>query len=826
MKLSFKDQKHPEVELKPGRLTIGRDPENDVVLDKDDISGFHAEIHHDNGKLSLVDLGSTNGSFHQGKKINGRVELRAWDEISFGSVVAELIDPSSRRPTKAMPAIGAAAASKAPAVVDDPNLTKARPSVGAWVLMGVSDDVKGSKASITKTITVGRDESCELTLPNDMASRQHARIHLENGRLSVEDLGSTNGTLVNGKKIDERTVLKDGDEIRLDTTRYRVIGAGGDTDKTAARPAVAATAARPAAGTPAKFRADGGRPIDLTGKATIGRLSDNDIVLDDDTVSGRHARIEPDGQNWKLVDLGSSNGTLVNGKKIKEATLTGGETVSFGELKLTFDAARSSGTRHVPSAGGASTRTGTRKQTAIDGTSESARTRTAKASAVDSGGVPAWAWGLMGFAVVAVVLGAWMFRDHLGFGPSQIDAPLQAGTTWQHQLGSEGDRRRVVSTPVMADVNGDGVLGLVVGDLTGQVTAFDGQEGKRIFSVSVPGRIVASLAAADLTGDGADEVVVGTTNGRVFVINGRGLIVWESDAGLELGEVTNRPVFARVNEDNVPDVIVPTSRRGLVALDGARGWKIWSTEEMSSGAVISSPVVGDFNEDGVMDFAYVTDQGQAVAISATDGRVWQLWDNADIGKVDYASPALIVADRQPLLLFATQAGVSALHAGTGRMAWSNRLGATYIASPLGVAVAERRSHDVVVLSAQGTIRLLSGTSGDEIWDFNVGREIQASPASFDFTGNGVSDFLVQTTDGRLIVVDAERGRAVLETSLSGAGSITASPLLGDLTRDGLLEVSMVDELGNVRVLSMNRTVRAGRAPWPRMLGNDQHSVAW
>jgi outer membrane protein assembly factor BamB len=246
---------------------------------------------------------------------------------------------------------------------------------------------------------------------------------------------------------------------------------------------------------------------------------------------------------------------------------------------------------------------------------------------------------------------------------------------------------------------------------------------------------------------------------------------------------------------------------------------------MAGGVVVSSPVAGDFNDDGTQDFAYLTDQGRAVAISAAEGRVWQLWDNAELGKVDYASPTLIVSNAQPLLVFATQAGVSALHAGTGRMAWTSRLGATYIASPLGLAVSDRRSHDVAVVAAQGQVRLLSGSSGDEIWSMDVGREIQASPAGFDFTADGLPDILVQTVDGRMVVIDSQRGRAVLETELTGARGISASPLLADLTRDGLLEVSVVDDSGNVRVLSMNRTVREGRAPWPRMLGNDTHSVA-
>ena len=68
----------------------------------------------------------------------------------------------------------------------------------------------------------------------------------------------------------------------------------------------------------------------------IGRLSNSDIVLADSNVSRRHAELRRDGSRWVLVDLGSTNGTLVNGKLAREHELNDGDRITFGTSELLF----------------------------------------------------------------------------------------------------------------------------------------------------------------------------------------------------------------------------------------------------------------------------------------------------------------------------------------------------------------------------------------------------------------------------------------------------------------------------------------------------------
>jgi predicted component of type VI protein secretion system len=62
---------------------------------------------------------------------------------------------------------------------------------------------------------IGRDEQCDLVIADRQVSRRHALIRLEDDRYLLEDLGSKNGTFVNGQEISEPWILKDADEIQI-----------------------------------------------------------------------------------------------------------------------------------------------------------------------------------------------------------------------------------------------------------------------------------------------------------------------------------------------------------------------------------------------------------------------------------------------------------------------------------------------------------------------------------------------------------------------------------------------------------------------------------
>ncbi len=84
------------------------------------------------------------------------------------------------------------------------------------VLIMREGELTGQRWTIeTAEFVIGRGSDCNLVLPERQVSRHHVKIHREPGKFVLEDLGSKNGTHLNGQRVSGRAVLQDGDEIQI-----------------------------------------------------------------------------------------------------------------------------------------------------------------------------------------------------------------------------------------------------------------------------------------------------------------------------------------------------------------------------------------------------------------------------------------------------------------------------------------------------------------------------------------------------------------------------------------------------------------------------------
>jgi hypothetical protein len=101
---------------------------------------------------------------------------------------------------------------------------------------------------------------------------------------------------------------------------------------------VRATIEQSEASQAAVVRLPDGRAVPLQGVVTIGRLADCAIHLSDSQSSRRHAEVRPVPEGHLVVDLGSTNGTLVNGVAVHEHVLSHGDTITIGTTELRYEA--------------------------------------------------------------------------------------------------------------------------------------------------------------------------------------------------------------------------------------------------------------------------------------------------------------------------------------------------------------------------------------------------------------------------------------------------------------------------------------------------------
>jgi ABC transport system ATP-binding/permease protein len=322
-------------------LMIGRDPAScQVVVADDEISRLHAWIGYDDrGEVVLRDRNSANGTYVNQVRIQEKV-LHASDEVSFGTGRRQLFrlvpaeesaPPLTPTATNEAPP-GRARVAGGTSVLSPGEIaaaTQEEKAASGTVKIKLTDlmarphlELIVDKYAVRKLdipdggLSVGRDPSrCALVLEHPSVSGEHAEFRPGDGKVTLADR-STNGTFVNGLRV-KTADLHDGDYITFG--RY------------AGKSLIFRTGLEP------ELKIE---TVDLSkDKISIGRDASNDVVVNHPTVSKHHAEIVKQGGKVFISDLGSTNGTYVNGIKIKRHQLQELDRIVVGPSELHFSGA-------------------------------------------------------------------------------------------------------------------------------------------------------------------------------------------------------------------------------------------------------------------------------------------------------------------------------------------------------------------------------------------------------------------------------------------------------------------------------------------------------
>jgi ABC-2 type transport system ATP-binding protein len=190
---------------------IGRDPAADVVIADTGVSTKHASFVPVDGGIAVEDHGSTNGTFVNGQRVAGAQQLQAGDRIQLGDTVLEVRSSAPSPPVQ-------------PGLSAEAPVAEERQIPTLPVLQFVAGQYAGTELPVGTPIVVGRDPgAADVVLDQDsQASRRHASFSPAGAGLVVQDLGSANGTFVNGHALEYAVTLSTGDEVQVGQTVIRV----------------------------------------------------------------------------------------------------------------------------------------------------------------------------------------------------------------------------------------------------------------------------------------------------------------------------------------------------------------------------------------------------------------------------------------------------------------------------------------------------------------------------------------------------------------------------------------------------------------------------
>lgn len=186
-------------------LTVGRQDGNDIIFDDPRVSRSHLRLDISSDIPYLTDLGSANGTFVNGQRVEGVRSLRHGDIVEFGDSRLRIeVGPEGNSAARASRVVPGAS----------PNIP--------YLLLQNGDNAGAAFPLDRGVLTVGRHESNDIVLDDRQASRQHARLYVRDGAISLNDLGSAHGTRVNGQPVHGALLLRAGDLIQIGTSLLKV----------------------------------------------------------------------------------------------------------------------------------------------------------------------------------------------------------------------------------------------------------------------------------------------------------------------------------------------------------------------------------------------------------------------------------------------------------------------------------------------------------------------------------------------------------------------------------------------------------------------------
>ncbi len=337
------------LELKYPVITIGRDPQNDIVVSDPRISRKHACIRWQRGLWQIENLSQTSYvAIDQQRTVRGLLQNNAvvhlGSEINFvftvqpsapGGMYAPAPLPGQVAPTPIIPApellgpLPRIGADTSPTGTVLAPISKNQPTL--MVSTNVHSEIKTHTLD-KQVMNIGRDPQNDIVIEEPTISAWHAQIVRDGENMVIVHPSprARNGQTLNG-------LWYQGQRVRGSQT-FRKSLQNGDTFRVGdEHGTLTSLTYSDGSGEPVEMAVPALPPIPLTGgQLTIGRVPGNTVVLNHPQVSTRHAVVEKVAGGYRIVDANSTNHVFVNGQRATAQLLRTGDEIRIGPYRLTY----------------------------------------------------------------------------------------------------------------------------------------------------------------------------------------------------------------------------------------------------------------------------------------------------------------------------------------------------------------------------------------------------------------------------------------------------------------------------------------------------------
>ncbi|MFH0861852.1 MAG: PQQ-binding-like beta-propeller repeat protein [Candidatus Altiarchaeota archaeon] len=380
------------------------------------------------------------------------------------------------------------------------------------------------------------------------------------------------------------------------------------------------------------------------------------------------------------------------------------------------------------------------------------------------------------------------------------------GALWDYQTGGQ-----VESSPVISDIDMDGIKEIVFGSADGYVYALDYQ-GEVEWRFKTGGPVRSSPTAADVFKDQKTEILIGSDDGRLYLLDSRGRHIWNFSTG---GPVRSSPALIETDPQSDNKIVFGSEDGRIYALN-SKGVEDWSYKTLDK--IDSSPAIYDIDIDGKDEIIIGSADNIIYVLKYPPYKVWQYLTKGDISAtptIDESGRIIVGSEDGVIYRLEIQWmgtaetrrvrvddvwGTDTISLSGLGLLWNHTIDSPIRSSTAVGDVFPEGGYGLAVGAGDKNLHFVN-SDGTDNRTYTLSKPIESSPALADLDGDGTIEVIFGSNEGSFYIVDYP---GVRRFSHDTGSAVRSSPAVADLTGDGSPEIAIGSDNGKVYLFGDRR----------------------